>query len=417
MFYNVLDFHAVGDGATLNTKCIQTAIDRCAAAGGGTVVIPAGTFVTGTLFFRDNVELHLSHGAVLLGSTNLDDYNAEDAYPQNFRSNGEQWNGKHLICAVGCENVAITGFGVIDGNGAAFYDVPQPWGAYCWKYGLALARDRERLRPGQALCFIESRNICVTDITIRNVTCWACFMHGCENVQLRGIRVTNPNTAANTDGIDIDCCAYVTVSDCIIRTGDDAIAIRCDAKRLLTPRACEYVTISNCVLSSASSAFRIGVGVGQIRHVRVSGIVIAEASSAITFNTSFNGNGCAEIADVNFSNISAEHISYPLQIYANPGYVRGVTLDNIRMTAVAGATVLGHVSNLTMRNTEIHILREDVPLTEKRRGERGDIMLALYNTDHCTLDHVRLTYDDDSTWQQVFREADNRELRCISCNF
>ncbi len=417
MIYNILDFHAVADGVTVNTGAIQAAIDCCAGNGGGTVLIPSGVFVTGTLFLGNNVELHLSHGAVLKGSIALDDYNDEDAYPQNFHSNAEQWNGKHLICAVGCENVAITGSGIIDGSAAAFYDEPMPLGSYCWKYGLALAKDKERLRPGQAVCFIECKNVRVSDITIRNVTCWACFLHGCEHVQLRGIRICNPNTAANTDGIDIDCCAYVTVSDCIIRTGDDAIAIRCDAKRLLTPRACEYVTVSNCVLSSASSAFRIGVGVGQIRHVRVSDIVITEASSAFTFNTSFNGNGCAEIEDVHFSHISADNICYPLQIYAKPGYVCGVTFDNIRISAVAGAEVLGNVSDFVMRNTDIHICREDILLTEKRRSERGDFMLALYHTDNCTLDRVHLTYEDSSTWQQVFREADNRNLQIISCIF
>ena len=109
---NILDFGAMGDGVTPCTGKIQAAIDACAASGGGRVTVPAGTYLTGTLWLRSHVELHLGHGSVLKGSTELDDYNALDAYEQNFScQNPEEWVGKHLVLAVECEDVALTGSG------------------------------------------------------------------------------------------------------------------------------------------------------------------------------------------------------------------------------------------------------------------------------------------------------------------
>ena len=104
--YKITDYGAVADGVTLCTQNIQTAIDVCAAAGGGRVTVPAGTFVTGTIWLKSNVELHLSHGAVLKASENLADYNEPDAYEQNFSYPPEEWVGKHLILAVEVENTS-----------------------------------------------------------------------------------------------------------------------------------------------------------------------------------------------------------------------------------------------------------------------------------------------------------------------
>lgn len=118
--YNILNYGAIADGRTLCTAAIQAAIDDCNKNGGGRVVIPSGEFYSGSFFLRDNVELHLEHGALLIASADMEDYNADDAYEQNYGFAPEEWRAKHLIMAVECDNVAITGSGKINGNGDSF---------------------------------------------------------------------------------------------------------------------------------------------------------------------------------------------------------------------------------------------------------------------------------------------------------
>nr|MBQ4318251.1 glycoside hydrolase family 28 protein [Clostridia bacterium] len=228
--YNILNYGAEPNTGKLCTAAVQAAIDDCAAHGGGRVVVPGGTFVIGSIFLKSHVELHLEAGSVLMASDNLDDYNPDDAYAQNYNSVAEKWNKKHLIIAVELDDVAITGFGTINGHGDAFYgdDTSMSYAThYAWQGGTVTSKDLVNLRPGQLVCFIECTNVRIYDVTMTNATCWCAYLHGCEWVQIRGLRVFNPFKYLNTDGIDLDCCRYVTVSDCIISTGDDAIAIRC----------------------------------------------------------------------------------------------------------------------------------------------------------------------------------------------
>lgn len=131
--FNVRAFGAVGDGATKDTAAVQRALDACAQAGGGRVTVPMGTYLIGSVYLGNRTELHLQKGATLLGSPNLADYNAPDAYPQNFGSKNEGWSAKHLILALEKQGVSITGQGTIDGNGRAFFDdKPQFVGKICW---------------------------------------------------------------------------------------------------------------------------------------------------------------------------------------------------------------------------------------------------------------------------------------------
>ena len=188
--YNITDF-----GAEKNALCtanIQAAIDKCASDGGGRVIIPSGKYITGSIYLKDNVELHLESGAVLKASENLDDYNAEDAYEQNWSYPPEKWRGKHLIMAIECDNVSITGNGTIDGSGDVFYGEERIFEyAYAWDGGHVTSKDEVNLRPGQLICFIECSDVKVLDITVKNTPCWGVFFHGCEYVQARGIKIKN----------------------------------------------------------------------------------------------------------------------------------------------------------------------------------------------------------------------------------
>ena len=164
MMYNILDYGACTDGCSVCTESIQKAIDACNENGGGRVLVPAGKYVSGTFYLKDNVELHLEQGALIKASPDINDYNDEDAYPQNFGCLSENWLGKHLVIALECKNVAITGFGIIDGNGEHFIEDMRPdcyHGYYGWRKGLLKCRYPEVQRPGQLICFIESSEILV----------------------------------------------------------------------------------------------------------------------------------------------------------------------------------------------------------------------------------------------------------------
>lgn len=394
MIANVLDFGAIVDGEVLCTVALQKAIDVCAASGGGRVLIPAGKYKIGTIWLRSHVELHLEPGAELIASENMDDYNALDAYEQNFNVISEGWVGKHLIIAHEIEDCAITGFGAVNGNLHAFVDrVDTPADkVYGWCHGVSKLKDAEKMRPGQLICFIECKNVRVQDITIKDSPCWSCFLHGCEYVQIRGIKILNPIWMLNSDGIDIDSSRYVNVSDCIIETGDDAITLRADEKRLKNKDLhCEYVTVTNCVLKTGICAFRIGVGTGVIRHARIHGIVIRGALNIVQLCTAYGEKGKADIEDVHFLDISAEHTDRLLQAFARNGaYIKSVSLENIRTTATVQsvAEVLeGSIRDITLRNVDVFYTDKSTDLVESQLAFRGNHLLNLHGAEDVTMEN------------------------------
>jgi len=436
MQVSILEYGAVGDGVTMNTQSIQTAIDACAQSGGGQVVIPAGVFLSGTIWLKSHVELHLAHGAVLKASEDYRDYNDPEAFPQNSYSphtaEVEGWVGRHLLIALEQADVAVTGSGVIDGSGDAYFEPwqknPHKWD-YCWAYGFSREKDKVNRRPGQVLCFVECEQVRVLDITFRNTTCWCCLLHGCDYVTVRGLHVFNEKHYANTDGLDIDTCRFVTVSDCIIDTGDDAIAIRCNAKKLKKDNnCCEYITISNCVLASSSSVFRLGVGIGEIRNISISNIVMHRGAVGFNFMTAYLGRGNALIDHIHISNIIAEHVSQPFVFHEeNNCRIQNITFDHYHIKAMCSswihARTPGAVANLAFRNMEITMEQPPYELPHgpnaidaaKRSGYLLDFDLA----DNVTLENVRITIPAElaGQWQGKARFVNCSGVEKRNCNF
>ena len=414
MDFHLSDFGAAGNGAAPDTAAVQAALDACAAAGGGRVVADAGTYRIGTIWLRDNVELYLSRGAVLKASTDLADYNRADAYPQNFSCPQEEWNACHLILAVAVRGAALTGPGAVDGSGPDFYCDPIPWSPYIWRDGLALARDKKALRPGQLVSFVECRDVRVEDVTLRNATCWACHVFGCENVSIRGLRVFNPPTYANTDGIDIDASRKVTVSDCIVDTGDDALAIRCDGARLKREDAvCEDVAVSNCVFSSSSALIRIGVGRGTIRRVRVDGIVCSRCGHGLYVTSNLSERCATRVEDVSVRNVEAADVGVAVFLSEGTGVpIRRFTLENCRFRSRGGArfhaATKGAVSELTLRNVTLALEPNGIELTEENLGERGRAALELCGVEGLTLDGVRVSVpaSERAKWERTVDVTD-----------
>ncbi|MBR2615375.1 MAG: hypothetical protein IKC69_01710 [Clostridia bacterium] len=406
---SILDYGAVPGGEVVNTRAIQAAIDAVSSAGGGRVTVPAGVFVTGSLFLGDHVELHLEAGAVLKASTDLGDYNALDAYPENYGSDKEEWTGHHLIIAHHRTGVSVTGCGTVDGSGEAFFEEPHRCKSfnYTWGYGIAKAKNKETLRPGQLMVFVECENVLLTDFSIVDSPCWCVFLYGCERVRVRGLSIQNEPTHANTDGIDIDTCRFVTVSDCIITTGDDAITVRATAARLLSGKTvCEHVKISDCVLSTSAVAVRVGVGTGEIRNVNISGLTVARAGTVIEFITSYKKRGGVSISRVLAENIRADQVSFPVRFFQENGaFIRDVTVRGLSARAMCSSHFVaeekGMISHITLDNLSVEMMDSLYVLDERAPDEKGWYALWGKGAEHVTLSGVRFRIPESlaSEWK------------------
>ena len=380
MIINITEYGAIGDGKTLNTRAIQAAVDACAASGGGMVIIPPGTFVSGTIFLKSNLTFHLEAGAVLLGSPNLKDYCDENAYAQNYSCPNEGWCGAHLLVAVEQENIAVTGPGIIDGNCDAWYGKA---GKGAWDGGMSWARgmrctdvSKSELRPGQLVDFIQCNTIRLENLSLRNSPCWTVFLHGCSKAIVRGLMIDNPVDGQNTDGIDLDCCSQVVVSDCIIRTGDDAITLRASGKRLIDhPEICEDITVSNCILDSSVAGFRIGVGSGIIRNIAISNIVLRYSGAGFLIQSAY-GNSVkgVTITDIFINGIRGQHVGYPLHLLSgrNTGeaQIKNIYFNNYHAECCGCVAIEGNSEtlpdNIVFQDCSFKITMPDRPcLPEK----------------------------------------------------
>ncbi|MBD3320161.1 MAG: glycoside hydrolase family 28 protein [Chitinivibrionales bacterium] len=296
----ILDFNAKPDSETLNTEAIQRAIDFCAQEGGGTVVVPAGTYKTGTVYLRSNVRIHLQAGAVIKGSTCTDDYIEESP------------GMAALICARDCSNIAITGSGIVDGCGRFFWDEYRVWKM---KQGTNGDPAREGiiqpLRP-RAVMFNRCTEIRLKDIGIRNSAMWTTHFLLCENVSVDSISVVNPPDSINTDGINPESCRNVRITNCYIATGDDCITLKAGYENS-NYGPCENIVISNCITGHGHCGVGIGSEMsGGVRHVSVSNCIFNRTYRGVRLKTRRGRGGCAEHIAVN--NCVMNNVLFPFFI-------------------------------------------------------------------------------------------------------
>ena len=249
--YNIADYGAQNDTTILSTKALQKAIDDCSKAGGGRVIVPTGSYKIGSIELRSNVHLYIELGATLYGSTRLEDYRPMKSDYVSLRT---QTTTIQLIYADGVRNVCIDGQGIIDGQGRAFKKLS-------WN-------DEGITRP-HLLRFIQSEDIAVRNITLKNSGCWMQHYLACDRLRIDGIKVFNRNNY-NNDALDLDGCHEVLVTNMMADSDDDAITLKSTS-----PRLCEDIRISDCVVSSHCNAVKLGTETnGGFRNISISGIVI-----------------------------------------------------------------------------------------------------------------------------------------------
>ena len=229
----------VPDGRT--GSAIQRAIDA-AAAGGGRVVLEKGVYESGTLYLKSHVELHVPEGCVLRGGSRPEDYDDVDD-PRITKS--PEKSKKAFIACIGEEDVAITGGGVIDGQGVKFYDTSKR------KWGMYPKPPHPRTRMVQ---FFRCRNVRFEGVSFLNPPSWTLHIIDSEHLLFRRAKLWNDLMCINCDGLDLDGCRHVRVEDCDFHTGDDALVVRAILWPGGSPRAVlEDVVVKNSPLSSVNA--------------------------------------------------------------------------------------------------------------------------------------------------------------------
>ncbi len=340
--YDVRDYGAKPDGKTLCTTFIQKAIDACSQSGGGTVYLSPGTFLSGTIYFKTGVTLRLAAGSTLLGSTDLKDY---PPTVQAFRSYTDNYTDKSLIYGENVERIAITGEGTIDGRGASFE------GPY-------------KVRP-YMIRFSQCRNVTVKDVTLRNSPMWVQHYLACDDVRVTGVTVRSL-VNHNNDGINIDSCRRVIISDCNIESGDDAIVLKSTSARV-----CRDVVVSNCVLSSRCNALKMGTeSNGGFKNIVITGCSIYDTRLAGVALEIVDGGTMDRVV---VSNITMSKVGAPIFLRlgnrARPfkknmetpgmGIMRNITISNIEATGAnpTGCAISGlpeaKIENVTLSNVRL----------------------------------------------------------------
>jgi hypothetical protein len=265
--YNVQDFGARPDGIMLNTRTIQHAIDVVNERGGGRLVFPAGKYLSGSVFLKSNVTIHLEAGAVLLGSTNPFDY--VDIPHIGWLS---------LVAAVRQENIGITGLGMIDGQGYAIADNLVSL-VHNGVLKDLMGYDRPGRRP-QNVYFRECNHVIVTDITLYNAANRNHTYDQCKDVYLNHIR-SEGNAFWHEDGMDIVDCDGVVIKNCWFDAADDVFCFKSDDPNCI----CQNVVMDSCIGRSGANGLKFGTGSrGGFRNFKITNLTIYDTyRSAITF--------------------------------------------------------------------------------------------------------------------------------------
>jgi polygalacturonase len=386
----ITDYGAVNDAKTLNTAAIQRAIDAAAAAGGGVVVIPAGgKFLSASIFLKQNVELHVAEGAMLLGSNQIADYPKRET---RIEGHFEPWT-MALINAQGLTGVRISGKGTIDGNGILF------WAAF-WQRRKEnpACTNLEVERP--RLMFIDRcTDVRIQDVSLVDSGFWNLHLYRCRDVVVENVRITIPSSTPelrgpSTDGIDIDSSQNVTVRRCYISTHDDNIALKGskgpfadrdadsppvenilveatevgDGNGLITcgseATLVRNVTVRNCVMTGHATMLTLKLRPDTPQHyenITMENIRLAGSGRLLNvapwmqfFDLKGQPPPSRRVNNITLRNITGSYRTLGV-LGGNAGDVlRDITLENVDVKLADGNFRLGPVENLQLRNITVN---------------------------------------------------------------
>lgn len=377
--YNIKDYSAIGDGITLNTRAIQAAIDDCAENGGGTVYFPAGTFLSGTIYLKNNVCLRLEAGALLLGSTRVEDYPLNQT---RYPSGSDRYVSRALIWGEDLHDLTITGRGTIDGQGADFGNTSVP--GQEWRNLVSVYKDTTRFRTEPSyinrpylIRLISCRNILIEKVTLQKPAMWMQHYLNCDFVTIRNVNIYSHGNQ-NNDLIDIGGSRNVVITGCYGDSDDDGITLKST-----TADPVQNVTISDCIIRSRTNTIKAGTeSSAGFKDITITNCILKPSLA----DTGYSGRpeglaGIAlEIVDggtldrVTISNITIEDMAAPIFLrLGNRGrpYMRSQkkvpvgTFRNVRISNIIasnagrnGCSILGieghDIENVSISNVYIN---------------------------------------------------------------
>jgi hypothetical protein len=383
--YDARKFGAKGNGVCLDTKYIQEAVDTCSNQGGGTVLLTAGTFLSGTIHIKENVTLHLEGGAVLMGSNNIEDY--DDVRTSAYDESSISEFDKCLIYAEKVHNVGITGLGKIDGQGQFF-----PCGAEAYNFeDSSMAPCAEpRIRPVMVR-FADCENVTVSDITFENGSCFACTFIGCNRIKVRGVKIHN-RTNQNADGLHFHYSREVFVRDCKFSCTDDCIAVFGGG---------ENIAVTNCSFSTRWTAFRIGpFSEEKFTNIAVSNCVMKNTYGCPIKIQLVEGG---QMENISFDNIVMKDVTGPISLRL-AGWL-GWTKHREKSLPV------GRLRNIRFNNIRANIIENSRPGEHEVPQMAGEYLSCINLTGlpgHCIenvfFSNINITFHGGGTQEHASRE-------------
>ncbi|OYU54797.1 MAG: glycoside hydrolase [Chitinophagaceae bacterium BSSC1] len=280
--YNIKLFGAKADGRTNNAIVIQNLIDKASAAGGGRIIVPPGNYMTGTLELKTGVDLHIELGAVLLGSTYVKDYRKVAGRAA-------------LIMANGQSNIAISGEGIIDGQGQELMlDIFKQLRSGALQSDTIWLVKRPGVGRALGVIFYKCKGIKVTDITLKNTTDWVQDYRGCENLVIDRIKVQS-TAYWNNDGLDVTDSKHVKITNCFINASDDALCFKSED---LNSDGCDDIVVDNCTLRSSANGLKFGTANGAgFRNFKITNLTVYDTYRSAIALESVDG-GVMENIDI-----------------------------------------------------------------------------------------------------------------------
>lgn len=396
--YNILDYGARNDGSASATEAIRSAIQAAKTAGGGTVFVPAGKYITGPIQLASNLTLNIDSGATM---------EFQASYPLPL------WKGRSegtdaltqipLISGANLENVAITGRGTIITHQAEWRKLlPAGDGRGMWQDVLRRlnlkqtvpAEDYEKAAPFLVHVFVgftESKNVLIDGIHILGAPGWTVHILYSEKVIIRNVIIETVDTPGR-DGIDIDSSKDVIISNCFLDTGDDDICLKSgkDADGRRVNRPTENVTITNCIMHRGHGAVAIGSETsGSIRNVTASNIVCKGTEKGVRIKSA-RGRG-AEMENMRFSNWTMEDVGTAIHV---TGYYGPLAPEPVSERTPVFRNIA--ISNMTIKNSPIVVSVEglaEMPVSGLRISDivaTGKIGLRAFNTENMELHNVQI---------------------------
>jgi alpha-L-rhamnosidase len=371
----ISDFGAVADGKTVNTKSIQSAIDKCAASGGGTLVVPPGRFLSGAIFLKPGVNLHLEKDAVLLGSKNIEDY---PAMPTRVEGHTQVWRPA-LVNALKVDHLRITGEGTLQGGGKPF------WDAFLNRHKADKNTKNLDVDRPRNLFVQDSNDLLISGILLRESGFWNLHLYRCRDATVEKLDIRTPPGAPSTDGIDVDSCQNVTIRDCYISVDDDNIALKGTkgplADRDLESPAIEHVRISGCTFAYGHGAVTLGSEACHVRDVVVEDCRLEgteQENHNVLVRLKLRPDTPQHYEEIHFRNITVNVRGTLISIEPWTQYfdlkgqpppaqrVENVTISNVTGSlsgfgAIAG-TAKSTISNITLENIDVKLTNPRVTI-------------------------------------------------------